>query len=451
MFFMLFEKRKIEDNKAFKAKALSDIESVASEATKNNQYALASKLQEFLSQIDQTLPTASQDLPFFYVAIRRYCMDIRADLNAKNYNVAMARLNDFESVVKELAVVADQSKVALSKKQSKIDDRVEGRLEKFAKKSKIKIKENYSPSNISVDTLYPPETIGNLRIAGLQDRLDRVNKELEELKKTKSFSPLIKSQITAKKQELDTLNQLVAISNKSQFRDHQVELIKSATEEVRKEYAYQTKRYDKEQQDILDEWEVIKKKFDLTPEKEALQEEATSSDLEIQFLELMHDVENINEELKESSKEMSKILSKVKDLNEDMEDATGTEKNMIADQIRDLKIQYQQKLQKHQLLQQRKADSQAAYQVLARNQDFEEVQAKYAGLSSTNLETLKSVAGNLSAKIEQANQQHQELNDISQLVIGNEIQVSNDLDTDFSKAGDTSDLDDFIKLAEQEG
>lgn len=447
----MFEKRKIEDNKAFKQLAINDITRISAEATKNNQYDLANRLRDLMNQIEQTPITASTELPFFYVAIRRYCMDITDDLNAKNFKTAEVRMKEFENVVKELGVIAEQNKISLSSKENKSIARVEGRLEKFAKKSKIKIKKDYSPTNISVETLYPAETIAELRISGLQDRLDRANKDLEALRKSKEYNQLIKAQIQAKKQEIDTLKQLVAISNKSMFRDHQVELIKSASEEVKREYAYQTKKYDKEQQEILEEWEAIKAKHGISLADEASMEEAADNDLEEKFYELMHDVENINEELKESSKEMSRILRKVKDLNEDMQEASGTEKNMIADQIRDYKIKYQQMLQKQQLLQQRKADSQAAYQVLARDKDFQEVQERYAGISTTNLETLKSVAGNLSQKIDEANQRHQELNDISQLVIGNEIQTSNDLDTDFSKAGDTSDLDDFLQLAEQEG
>ena len=448
----MFEKRKIEDNKAFKALAVNDITRIAAEANKNGQDELAERLRSLLRQIDQTPITASTELPFFYVAIRRYVMDITDDLAERNFHTATIRMKEFESVVKELAMIADQSKLSLSSRENKNIARVEGRLEKFAKKSKIKIKKDYSPKQISVETLYPNETIAELRLAGLQDRLDRANSEMDALRNSKDYgSQLVKGQKQNKKAEIEMIKQLIQISNNAMFRENQVELIKAASEEVKAEYAYQTKKFNKEQEEILSEWEAIKAKHGLKSDAEAGLGQDVDSDLEEKFYELMKDVEYINKELVATNKEMGQILRRVKDLSDDMNEAKGSEKNLIAGQIRDLQIKYRQLDQKNKLLTQKKVDSQAAYEVLARNKDFDEIQERYAGISASNLAALQSLAVNLNEKIDQANQLHESLDEVVGTVLVNDIQTGSALDTDMTKVGDDfGDIADFVALAEEE-
>ncbi len=444
----MFERRHIEDNKAFKQLAVNDINRIISDATTKNQYDLSNSLRDLLAKIDQTPITASKELPFFYVAIRRYCMDITQDLNSNNYHTAMIRMREFESVVKELAMIADQNKLSLSSRENKTIARVEGRLEKFAKKSKIKIKKDYSPTQISIDTLYPAETIAELRLAGLQDRLDKAKEEMEVLRKS-GLSQQISAQKQLKKQEIEMINNLIAISNKTMFREHQVELIKSASEEIKTEYAYQTKKFNQEQQEILDEWNEIQKKYGINADSEESLAAAAQNDLEEKVYELAQEIEQIDADLKINQKETSKILLKVQDLSEDLKTATGTERDMIAGQIRDLKIQYSRLAQKKKLLDQQKLNCQSAYQVLERDNDLKEIQER-SGLNPELIAALKGVALDYQQAIEQRNEQHRELNDISNLVTTTDIDTNTDLDTDYSGEGNIDDIADFIALAEQE-
>ena len=382
-------------------------------------------------------------------------MDITDDLNANNYHTAMIRMQEFESVVKELAMIADQSKLSLSSKENKNIARVEGRLEKFAKKSKIKIKKDYSPTQISIDTLYPAETIAELRLADLQDRLDRANAEIEQLRNSPDYmTALNKSKRQALKQEVDTIKQLIAISNKQMFRDHQVELIRAASEEVKKEYAYQTKNFTREQQEILSEWEELKAKYGAAAEGTVggvSLEQSADEDYEEKFFELMNDIKYIGEEIQTTNKEIQRVLRKVKDLSEDLEESKGMEKEMVAEQIRDLKIKYKELVNKKDLLTQRKIDSQAAYQVFARNKNFDEMQEKYAAFNPGDIQMIKNIAAGLDRKIDQANEAHGDIASVVEPLLDKEIEKDENLSRD-RRPGEvsTDDIDDLIAIAKEE-
>ena len=450
----MFEKRKIEDNKAFKTLAYNDLTKIAAEANKNGQVELAERIHFLMNELDGSAVTSATELPLFYVAIRRYCMDINDDLTAKNYKTALVRMKEFEAVVKELVDVADSKKISLSGREAKAMARVEGRLEKYAKKTKIKIKKDYSPKEINVETLYGNETIAELRLAALQDRLDRATAELEKLRNSKDYgSALVKGQKVAKKQEIDVLKQLIAISNNTMFREHQAELLQEATQQVKSEYAYQTKRFDKEQAEIFEEWEAIKAKHGISGSGPlaGLDSGALDDDVEEKFYELMNDFKRIKEDIRENNKEIQKVLRKINDLAEDLKTATGTEKEEIADEIRDLKAEYQERANKKALLQQRKADTHSAYQVLARNKNFDEVREKYAGIDKSAIAMVKEIAGQYDEKVDEANEMHDELLGISAVALGKEINTDSYADVDIHKAGaSTDDIEDIIALAKAE-
>lgn len=449
----MFEKRRIEDNKAFKSLAYSDLTKIAAEANKTNQIELAERIHELMNQLEQSAVTDSKELPLFYVAVRRYCLDIQDDLTARNYKTALVRMKEFEAMVKDLVDVAERNKISLSGREQKVNARVESRLEKYAKKTKIKISKNYSPKEINVETLYGNETIGELRISGLQDRLDRANAELEKLRNSGTYgSALTKSQIQSKKQEIGVLKELVQIANNTMFREHQAELIQNATAEIKAEYAYQTKKFNAQQEEIFAEWEAIKAKHGLSgASDEQILASGGQVDAEEKFYELMNDFKHIKEDIKVNNKEINSILRKIKDLAEDMETARGSEKDEIADEIRDLKASYQERAQKKKLLEQKKADVQAAYQVIARDRNFEQVKEKYAGVDKETINLIREVAGNYSEKIEEANADHAELADISAVALGAEIETDSYADVDVSKSGSgTEDLEDIINLAKEQ-
>ncbi len=450
----MFEKRRIEDNKAFKQYAIDDLNKLIEEANQKGQFDLTERLHAIKNRIQSSAVTDAKELPLFFVAIRRYCLDIQEDLNANNYKTAQTRLKDFEATVKDLVDLADRNKISLSKKEAAASSRIESRLEKAAKKAKIKIDKRFSIKEINASTLYQDETIAELRLAGLQDQLDRAQAELEELRNSKDYgSQLTKAKINKKKQDIAMIKQLVQIANNAMFSEYETELMREATEQVKNDYAYQTKKWDKAQEEIRAEWEAVKAKHGLTGvDDNAILNDAGEVDAEEKFFELMNDFKRIKNEIKENNKEINRVLRKAKDLAEDKKSATGTELEQIEDEIRDLKAEYQGLAQKKQLLQQRKADAQTAYQVIARNRNFDEIREKYAGVDKDTVNLVKEIAGQYTEKVEEANELHEELTGIGAVAMGTEIATDNYADVDLTKAGaqDSSDLDDFIALAEQQ-
>ncbi len=55
---------------------------------------------------------------------------------------------------------------------------------------------------------------------------------------------------------------------------------------------------------------------------------------------VIKEIEQLTEENKKLSEQMQKLMLRVKNLAQDMESASGAEKSMIADEIRELKMEY---------------------------------------------------------------------------------------------------------------
>ena len=441
----MFEKRRIADNKAFKGLAINDISNLAANATKNEQFALSSQLRNFLNELDATPLTASKSLPFFYVAIRRYCLDIEDDLRAKNYHTAQTRMKDFEKVVNELASLANREKMATSKKASKANAAVEGRLEKFAKKSKIKIKKDFSPAKVSIDTIYPAETLAELRLAGLQDRYDRTEAELEALRDSDGYNTaLVKSQKQMKKQEMNIINQLVQIANHSMFKEHEIELIKSASEEVKKEYAYQTKKFNKEQEEILAEWESIKAKFHLTDSDLSSNAE---DDIQEKVYEYEKSVARIDKEVEKIDDQIKDILEKVSDLGEDMEDANGHEKELIAEQIKRLKADWNLKQRKKNILVQRSATLQSALSIYQTTGMLNELDEKYGAIDDAELDRMAREAQAAEEKILKGNETLDRAAGYANRLNNVEVETDNLADVQAGASSAINEAEEFLKYA----
>ena len=444
----MFEKRRIADNKAFKALAINDIGSLAANATKNEQFALSGQLRNLLSELDSTPLTASKSLPFFYVAIRRYCLDIEDDLRAKNYHTAQTRMKDFEKVVNELSSLANREKMATSRKASKANAAVEGRLEKFAKKSKIKIKKDFSPAKVSIDTIYPAETLAELRLAGLQDRLDRTEAELDALRDSDDYnSALVKSQKQMKKQEMGIINQLIAIANQVNFREHEVELIKSASEEVKKEYAYQTKKLNKEQEEILAEWESVKAKFHLGDNAQNTLGQQAEDDIEEKVYEYEKSVARIDKEVDKIDEQIKGILEKVSDLGEDMEDANGHEKELIAEQIKRLKADWNLKQRKKNILVQRSATLQSALSIYQTTGMLNELDEKYGAIDDAELDRMAREAQAAEEKILKGNETLDRAAGYANRLNNVEVETDNLADVQAGASSAINEAEEFLKYA----
>ena len=76
------------------------------------------------------------------------------------------------------------------------------------------------------------------------------------------------------------------------------------------------------------------------------------------LFQLTRDIEDINEQLKANQKKIQSVLLKVQKLTEDLNKSSGSEKQMISEQIRDLRINYQELAKQKNLLDQQKIEAQ---------------------------------------------------------------------------------------------
>lgn len=89
------------------------------------------------------------------------------------------------------------------------------------------------------------------------------------------------------------------------------------------------------------------------------------------LFQLTRDIEDINEQLNANQKKTQSVLLKVQKLTEDLNKSSGNEKQMISEQIRDLRLSYQELAKQKNLLDQQKLEAQKAYQELASSNNFE--------------------------------------------------------------------------------
>ncbi len=96
------------------------------------------------------------------------------------------------------------------------------------------------------------------------------------------------------------------------------------------------------------------------------------------LFQLTRDIEDINEQLKANQKKTQSVLLKVQKLTEDLNKSSGNEKQMISEQIRDLRLSYQELAKQKNLLEQQKIEAQKAFQEMSGNDAEEPLDRKNA-------------------------------------------------------------------------
>ena len=426
---MCFRKNRISLNKELNEKSKKDLLKVRDTANENSLYLLGKDLDNVYKTIEQVTLNDSKEIPFIAVSIRRYVLDMIEDLSKGNANAAKARLVELQNAARDLKEVASNSEVGITK-GSKASMKAESVLRKAARQTRIKIKKDFSPKNISIDTLYSPQTLSDLRLAYLQDDLDKENKNLESLK-SQPYSEANEKLIEMSEDTIEMISQEIEIIGNDIMRESFAKKMAAATNEIRRNVAYHNHKESYEE--VKAEWDKLREELggSIKDSGDSLKAQFRKLNGDVRKLETQND--NLLKKFESTVTEMEKVFDDCCDKLDELDSEKGPRKELIAAQLRPLQSNYNNLKFRVEKFKQYSVLITNQVTVCKRLKDELELKKEFSGIDMKSIESLKENVDQLGKMIDNGNELLDTSNDIMSTVLGKEIKNASLTDVNIDK------------------